>query len=106
MAVNPNRLNILTQSEIQDYFGFPRFTQEDREYYFNLTNSEVSLIEEKWLLSSKIYFVLQLGYFKAKRMFFRFDAEEVVNDTSHIFGTYFHIASTVISKCQVNKLEG
>ncbi|MDP2558476.1 DUF4158 domain-containing protein, partial [Photobacterium damselae subsp. piscicida] len=89
MAVNPNRLNILTQSEIQDYFGFPRFTQEDREYYFNLTNSEVSLIEEKWLLSSKIYFVLQLGYFKAKRMFFRFDAEEVVNDTSHIFGTYF-----------------
>lgn len=89
MAVNPNRLNILTQSEIQDYFGFPRFTQEDREYYFDLTNSEVSLIEEKWLLSSKIYFVLQLGYFKAKRMFFRFDAEEVVNDTSHIFGTYF-----------------
>jgi len=89
MKANQNRLSILTQSEIQDYFGIPRLTQEDREYYFELADNEVKLIGENWPLNSKLYFVLQLGYFKAKRMFFSFDAKEVDNDVAYIIGAYF-----------------
>ncbi len=89
MRANQNRLSILTQSEIQDYFGIPRLTQEDREYYFELADNEVKLIGENWQLNSQLYFVLQLGYFKAKRMFFSFDVEAVVNDVSYIIETYF-----------------
>ncbi|NOQ89742.1 MAG: DUF4158 domain-containing protein [Gammaproteobacteria bacterium] len=89
MKANRNRLSILTQSEIQDYFGIPRLTQEDREYYFELADNEVKLINENWQLNSKLYFVLQLGYFKAKRMFFSFDVEAVANDVSYIIDAYF-----------------
>jgi TnpA family transposase len=89
MIVNQNRLSILTQSEIQDYFGIPRLTQEDREYYFELADNEVKLISENWPLNSKLYFVLQLGYFKARRMFFSFDIEAVANDVSYIIEMYF-----------------
>ena len=64
MRANQNRLSILTQSEIQDYFSIPRLTQEDREYYFELADNEVKLIGENWQLNSQLYFVLQLGYFK------------------------------------------
>ncbi len=90
MNTNQQRLIILTQSEIQDYFGIPRLSQEDREYYFNLTDSEHSLIKESWHLNSKLYFILQLGYFKAKRMLFNFDAEEVGDDIAYINSTFFH----------------
>ena len=89
MKANQNRLSILTQSEIQNYFGIPRLTQEDREYYFELADNEVYLIDDNWRLNSKLYFVLQLGYFKAKRIFFNFDADAVADDVSHIIGTYF-----------------
>ncbi len=89
MKANQNRLSILTQSEIQNYFGIPRLTQEDREYYFELADNEVNLIDDNWRLNSKLYFVLQLGYFKANRIFFNFDTDAVADDVSHIIGTYF-----------------
>jgi hypothetical protein len=89
VKANQNRLSILTQSEIQNYFSIPRLTQEDREYYFELADNEVNLIDDNWRLYSKLYFVLQLGYSKAKRIFFNFDAEAVADDVSHIIGTYF-----------------
>ena len=58
MKANQNRLSILTQSEIQNYFGIPQLPQEDREYYFELADNEVSLIDNNWRLNSKLYFVL------------------------------------------------
>ena len=79
MKANQNRLSILTQSEIEDYFGTPRLTEEDREYYFDLTDNEVNLIDHNWLLNSKLYFVLQMGYFKAKLMFFNSASSNEVN---------------------------
>lgn len=98
MEANQNRLSILTQTEIQDYFGIPRLTQEDREHYFDLADSELKLIEDSWQLNTKLYFMLQLGYFKAKRMFFNFDAEEVAEDIAYIIGAYFPYAAGHVFK--------
>jgi len=39
--------------------------------------------------SSKIYFILQLGYFKSKHLFFNFDFEDRVVDTAFIIAKYF-----------------
>lgn len=89
METNQNRLTILTQSEIQDYFGIPRFTQDDREYYFDILSDEKSLIPKNWPIHSKVNFILQLGYFKAKRMFFNFEMSEAEDDVAYIFDTYF-----------------
>ena len=35
-----HRLAILTASEIDDLFGLPRFTEEDRRLYFDLTGNQ------------------------------------------------------------------
>jgi hypothetical protein len=34
------RLSILTQREIDDLYGLPRFTEEDRQLYFDLSAAE------------------------------------------------------------------
>ena len=95
METNQNRLTILTQSEIQDYFGIPRFTQDDREYYFDILSDEKSLIPKNWPIHSKVNFILQLGYFKAKRMFFNFEMSEAEDDVAYIFDTYFPYEASI-----------
>ena len=40
-------------------------------------------------LKSEAYFVLQLGYFKAKRLFFVFDLAEVKDDTDFVLQQHF-----------------
>lgn len=61
MKNNNNRLTILTQSEIQDYFGIPRFTHDDREYFFEITSEESCLIQRQFGInfSTKAIFVGQ-----------------------------------------------
>ena len=64
------RLRILSDSEIDALYGRPRFTQEERGEYFSLSLAEKSALEQLRFVSAKIYFILQLGYFKARNMFF------------------------------------
>lgn len=104
MNANQNRLTILTQSEIQDYFGLPRLTQEDREYYFDHSDIELSFIEDSWQLDSKLYIILQLGYFKAKQMLFNFNVDEVTDDITYILETYFPYQNNHIFKVPSNPI--
>lgn len=41
-------------------------------------------------IRSQAYFVLQLGYFKAKHRFFTFDISEVVEDLQYVLKMYFN----------------
>jgi hypothetical protein len=40
MPADLRRLSILTAQEIDDLYGLPRFTQDDRRLYFDLSASE------------------------------------------------------------------
>jgi hypothetical protein len=40
MPSDSHRLSILTAEEIEDLYGFPRFTDEDRHQYFDLSAPE------------------------------------------------------------------
>lgn len=76
------RLKILDQEEIQTLYKLPSFTQEEREHYFALFATEQAVLDELKTTKSKVFFLLQLGYFKARKMFFPFsfsDAEEDIN---------------------------
>ncbi len=64
------RLRILSNSEINDLYGRPQFSDEDRIEYFSLSTAEKLIIEDLRLLKSKVSFILKLGYFKAKHLFF------------------------------------
>jgi len=96
------RLTILTAKELQAVYGLPQFTDEERDIYFELNPIEKQVMEELRTYVAKIYFILQLGYFKAKKQFFVFDLQTVVEDVRYLLRRYFpHVAevpNSVISK--------
>ncbi len=89
MKTNEKRLRILSDDEIQAIYGRPRFTEEDREQYFSLSPQEKPALEQFHSLKSRICFLLQLGYFKARHLFFPFDLRETREDVEHIREKYF-----------------
>ena len=73
VEIRQKRLRILGDDEIEAIYGRPRFTPEERLQYFALSQSEKDLLQEFRSVHSQAYFILQLGYFKAKRLFFTFE---------------------------------
>lgn len=84
------RLNILGEDEIKAIFDRPNFTYEDRCHYFSLSQPEKELLQGMHSVKSKAYFVLQLGYFKAKHLFFTFDLHEVEDDLHYVLEQHFN----------------
>jgi exonuclease VII large subunit len=82
-------LSILTRREIDDLYGLPRFTEEDQQLYFDLSAAEEARVRAMHTDSAKVHFVLQLGYFKAKRQFFVYACNEVQEDLRHILERHF-----------------
>jgi hypothetical protein len=84
------RLRILGDDEIEAIYGKPRFTPEERIQYFSLSQAEKELLTELRSVKSQAYFVLQLGYFKAKHLFFTFDLNEVEQDMQFVLSQHFN----------------
>ena len=97
MKETERRLIILTRNEIQELYGLPRFADEERLKYFFLDQSEIKELENFRTSLSKIYFILQLGYFKAKKRFFVFQLQEVKDDIYYISQKY-HFKEEEIKK--------
>ncbi|SHJ31671.1 Transposase and inactivated derivatives, TnpA family [Rubritalea squalenifaciens DSM 18772] len=85
----PQRLKILGDDEIDALFGLPRFTERQRVKFFSVSIRERTVLEELGTIQSKICFLLQLGYFKDRQMFFTFEPEDVHEDIEYILATYF-----------------
>ena len=83
------RLTILTEKELQAVYGLPQFTDEERSLYFALAPLEKQQLEQLRNLTAAVYFILQLGYFKAKKQFFVFGLAEVFDDVGYILHRYF-----------------
>lgn len=84
------RISILGEDEFKALFERPHFTYEDRCYYFSLSQPEKELLQNLHSFKSKVYFVLQLGYFKAKHLFFTFDLHEVKEDLQYVLKQHFN----------------
>jgi hypothetical protein len=81
MIDNPGkRLAILGTAEIEDIYGRPCFTPEERDEYFMLSPEEKAAMAQLHSVKSRTFFILQLGYFKARAMFFIFDLGDVKED--------------------------
>jgi TnpA family transposase len=83
------RLKILGEDEIDAIYGRPRFIHEDRIHYFSLAQPEKELLCAFRSVKSRAYFVLQLGYFKIKHLFFTFDLHEVEADLQYVLKQHF-----------------
>jgi hypothetical protein len=84
MATDSRRLSILTAQEIDDLYGLPRFDEDDRLVYFDLSAAERDAVEGVHTTSAAVHLVLQLGYFKAKQRFFAYERAAVLDDLQHI----------------------
>jgi hypothetical protein len=89
MKTSEKRLRILSDDEIEAIYGRPRFTEDERGQYFSLSPREKPALEQFHSLKSRICFLLQLGYFKARHLFFSFDLRETREDVEHIQKKYF-----------------
>jgi len=89
MVSKKNRLTILGKAEKAAFYDVPDFNEEQRLKYLCLTADEQLLMNRYNNLETKIHFALQLGYFKAKHLFFRIDLKEVQEDVAFIMKQYF-----------------
>ncbi len=89
VSTPPKRLHILDDEEIEALYGRPCFTGDDRTTVFTLTQPEKDLLASFTHLPIQLYFLLQLGYFKAKQLFFTFTFDDVVEDVTYLLERYF-----------------
>src|SRR5713226_4925721 len=86
------RLRILSDAEIEALYGRPHFAPEEQPEYFTLSPTESATLEQFHSIKSRIYCILQLGYFKARQMFFVFRPDDVADDLRYIQAHYFPTA--------------
>jgi len=83
------RLTILGADEIEALYGLPRFTPEERQEYFALSPADLAALAPLQSLPSRLYGILQLGYFRACHQFFLFRLHEVADDVRYLHMLYF-----------------
>ena len=84
-----DRITILDDQEIEELYGLPQFSHDERNFYFSLTPEERTVVDSHRTLANRVLFILQAGYFKAKMMFFTFEFDEVEDDVRHILQQHF-----------------
>lgn len=92
-ATMPNKnklLSVLSDAEQEALYGLPDFDDAQRLNYLALTETELALASSRPGLHAQVYCLLQIGYFKAKHAFFRFDWSEVEDDCAFVMSRYFH----------------
>ena len=89
MSNHSRRLSILSAKEVDDLYGLPHFTEDERHLYFDLSPAEREVVATVRTVSVAVYLTLQLGYFKAKRQFFSYQQATVLEDLNYILKQNF-----------------
>lgn len=89
MSSESHRLSILSDQEVEDLYGFPHLTDEERQLYFQLSEPEMAAVGAIRTASVAVHLILELGYFKAKRQFFTFEAADIEGDMRYVLESYF-----------------
>jgi TnpA family transposase len=84
-----DRIKILEDQEIEELYGRPRFNHEERVHFFGLTPEERAVADGHYNLASRVLFILQAGYFKAKTLFFVFEFDDVREDVRHVLQRHY-----------------
>lgn len=84
MNAKSERLTVLSNAVHEALYGLPDFNDAQRLEYLALSETELAFASSRPGLHAQIYCVLQIGYFKAKHAFFRFDWNEVEDDCAFV----------------------
>jgi hypothetical protein len=74
------RLHLLDAADVAVLYDRPTFTDEERVAYFTPVPMELALMQTFTDPAVQAFFVLQLGYFKAKQRFFSVALDDVRDD--------------------------
>lgn len=96
--MNQERIQLLSDEEIDAIYAIPIFNEAERTLYFELNECEKLLSKKYRTVKAQIYFIRMLGYFKAKQQWYRADLLKVnPKDTQHIMEKYFSTLSPLSS---------
>ena len=89
-ANNSKRLTVLSEAERLALYNLPDFDDFQRAEYLALSKDELALVLRRKDLPEQIHCLLQIGYFKAKQIFFRFSLQDVPpEDVAFALQRYF-----------------
>src|SRR5688572_14366173 len=88
METRERRLRILGEDEIDALYGLPHFSDDERPEYFSISPAEKRALDQLHSIKSRIYFILQLGYFKSHHLFFVFGLPEVEADARYVLPSH------------------
>lgn len=94
---NIKRISLLSETEISDLYARPDFNHHERTLYFSINELERNVLNHYSNVRTRVYFILQLGYFKAKHQFFKFTFEDVSDDVEYIIANFFDSSTTILS---------
>ena len=88
MTTKSKRLSVLSEAEQEALYGLPDFDDGQQLDFLSLSEAELALAASRPGILAQVYCILQIGYFKAKQTFFRFDWLEVENDVAFVASRY------------------
>ena len=88
MARKNKLLTVLSEAEQYALYGLPDFDDAQRLQYLVLTETELALAVSRPGFHAQVYCVLQIGYFKAKNAFFRFNWDDVEDDFAFVLSHF------------------
>ena len=78
------RINLLSTTEVEEIYNYPNFSDHERQHYLHLSKQELTISKTLKTMENKVYFVLMLGYFKAKTIFYKICFEKSNLDIAYI----------------------
>lgn len=77
MSTDARRLKVLSNAEVDSLYSLPVFDHSDREEYFSMDKNVKKFVFSLRKFESRVYFILLLGYFRAKPLIHNFSADDV-----------------------------
>lgn len=93
------RLYLLPDAEIAELYARPIFNKNEQQLYFEMNQVELDAFSQFGNIKTKVYFILQLAYFKAKNQFFTFKFDDVRADIDYILAKFFKKTDLVLQCC-------
>ncbi len=93
---NLKRIYLLPDAEILDLYARPVFNQHEQQLYFEFTQNQLDILGQFGTVKTKVHFLLQLAYFKAKNQFFTFTFDHVQDDVDYVLAKFFKKTDVVL----------
>jgi len=86
-----NRIHLLPENKINELYNIPNFTDQEMEIFFSLSADDHLLLTQYKTIKLKIYFIIQLGYFRATKQFYDFSLEDIPKEVLYVEKLYFDL---------------